>query len=197
MEFLPVNSLAHVHLMVDDIDAASEFYRNVMDFLEMQSHDIKGNPGLAAYYGLGESYQDFSVRMRFMAWPGVLTLKLIEVVSVNGARPEVFNPSEGEMYKGQMAGLGALSVETTDIDAAFKRMTRHARNYGEKYRIKILSEPVFLSPIKPHEIGATENSIFHGKSGILDELENAFPERAKFQVVDPFGVRWEFNNSTT
>lgn len=196
MEFLPVSSLAHVHVMVSDIDAASEFYRNVMDFLEMQSHDIKGNPGLAAYYGLGQDYQDFSVRLRFMSWPGVLTLKLIELVSVGGKRPEVFDPMDGEMYKGCIAGLGALSVETTDIDAAYKRMRRHARNYGQKYRIKILSEPVFVSPIKPHEIGATENSVLHGKTRILDELESAFSERAKFQVVDPFGLRWEFNNST-
>lgn len=186
--------LAHVHVIVDDIDEASAFYREVMDFLEMQSHHGLTNPGLARYYGIREGYKGFSVSLRFLAWPGVLTLKLVHVEQ-NGSTKRRSGRADLWDYGGP--GVGPLSIELEDIDATYEHLQSVARDYGSRWKIQLLSEPVFLSPLMPHEIGTTEHSVLHGNKDILDELERRFPERAKFQMIDPFGVRWEFNNATT
>lgn len=188
-ESLGVSALGQLHIIVDDIDAASEFYRNVMGFLEMQSHHISGNAGLSAYYGIsGSEYDGFEVSLRFLTWPGVLTLKLVKI------HDATVKSREGKIYQ-YLAGLGPVSIETEDLDRTFNILQKKARDYSGQWSIKLLSEPVYLSPLKPHEIGATKNSILHGNSEVLDEIERAFPERAKFQMIDPFGVSWEFNNS--
>src|SRR5262249_43200636 len=90
--------------------------------------------------------------------------------------------------------LGPISIVVDDLDKAYKHFIDYARDYDARFRISILSEPVFLSPLLPHQTGATRHSALFGNTAELTELARKFPQRAKFQMIDPFGVRWEFNN---
>jgi catechol 2,3-dioxygenase-like lactoylglutathione lyase family enzyme len=190
--------LAHLHVIVDDLDYASEFYRTVMDFLEFQSHENLSNPGLARYYGWSGNPDDFRVSLRFLAWPGILTLKLVRVRIKNDYKSPTLPPVSidplppRDVYAGN--GLGPVSVRAKDLDATFNFLASYAQDFSAKYRITIVSEPTFLSPLRPGEIGATKDSVLYQQTAILNTLAKTFPQRAKFQMIDPFGVRWEFNN---
>jgi len=186
-------SLAHIHVMVDDLDHASTFYREVLDFVEMQSHHDLVNRGLAAYYGVSDP-ESFVVSLRFMTWPGSLTIKLIQVKTGHYAAKPGYTPSGyGQLQSGNNA---TLSVQVKDLDATYLHLSRYARDYSAAYKVQLLSPPVALSPLLPHQVGATRNSALYGHHEILDELARSFPERRKFQLVDPYGLRWEFNNAT-
>lgn len=189
--------LAQVHVVVDDIDAASSFYREVLGMIEMQSHRDLSNAGLAAYYGYRGDPEGFKVSLRFMFIPEVVTIKLVQV-NVSDYRGPI-DPKYGDgISKDQMIygrrGVGPLSIVVKDLDAAYETLTEKARDYSSRHRIELLSPPVFLAPLRPHEIGATEHSALHGQGEILEEFAKTWPFRAKFQMIDPFGVQWEFNN---
>lgn len=192
----------HTHIIVDDIDNASEFYRDVMGMFEMQSHNNMTNKGLAAYYGI-EDYENFIVSLRFMVIPGVITVKLLQIENKNGYGSREYNKynkygKDSSRYDSNSLyaqGIGPVSLNVEDLDAAYKHFLDYSRGYSNKFKVKLLSPPVFLSPLLPHEIGATKHSLLANQKEILDELFTVFPLRAKFQLIDPFNVRWEFNNN--
>ena len=190
--------LAHIHIVVDDLNYASEFYRTVMDFLEFQSHENLSNVGFARYYGWAGDPDDLRVSLRFMAWPDILTLKLVRIRVKNDYKTPTAPPALTEQFPPRAVyaggGVGPISVRTKDLDATFEHLSKYAQDYGSRYRITILSEPTFLSPLRRGEIGATNHSVLYKKSAVLNDLAKTFPQRAKFQMIDPFGVRWEFNN---
>jgi catechol 2,3-dioxygenase-like lactoylglutathione lyase family enzyme len=187
--------LAHVHVMVEDLDHASTFYREVLDFVEMHSHHDLINRGLAAYYGV-EDAESFVVSLRFMTWPGALTLKLIQVKQGRYATAaKAGYGADGHRHL-QSGNNATLSIEVADLDTTYLHLSRYARDYSAAYKVQLLSPPVALSPLLPHQIGTTRTSALYGHHEILDELARTFPERRKFQMVDPFGLRWEFNNAT-
>lgn len=189
-------SLAHLHVIVNDLDEASSFYREVMGCIEMQSHLNLINRGLGTYYGFEEIWDRLEVSLRFMVLPGVVTLKLIKwsvkgYGGTSGTLPP--NVSVPDLYAS--GGLGPISLFVDDLDAAYTHFLTRASDYGSKHRISLLSPPVFMSPLLPHQTGASPASALAGQEEILRSLADRFPERAKFQLVDPFGVRWEFNNA--
>jgi catechol 2,3-dioxygenase-like lactoylglutathione lyase family enzyme len=190
--------LAHLHVVVDDLDYAAEFYRTVLDFLEFQSHENLSNAGLARYYGWMGNPDDFRVSLRFLAWPDLLTLKLVRVRIKNDYKSPEFMQPEAAIFAPRNVygsnGIGPISVRVKDLDATFKFLSSYAQDYSAKYRVTILSEPTYLSPLRPGEIGATKDSVLYQQKDILEKIGKAFPQRAKFQLIDPFGVRWEFNN---
>ncbi len=183
----------HTHIIVNDIDFAAEFYNTVMGLLEMQSHDSIVNKGMAAYYGI-EDYENFKVSMRFMSLPGILTIKLLKVNYKYHGSDKVYSTEE-YTSNDYSTGIGPISVAVENLDESYDYFVNYARNYSNRFKIKLLSPPVFLSPILPHEIGATQNSILYGQKEILADIAETFPQRAKFQLIDPFNVRWEFNNN--
>lgn len=180
----------HLHIIVDDLEAASAFYRNVMDMVEMQTHERIVNQGLAAYYGVSNP-EDFVVSLRFMAIPGVLTLKLIKIESpfYGSVVPEKVSGTYNK------SGLSHISIAVEDLNSTYDHFLAYARNYNSKHKIKLVSHPVFLSPLSPHEISASENSVLRGQDEILQDILETFQDRAKFQMEDPYGVKWEFNNN--
>lgn len=188
--------LAQVHVIVDDIDEASSFYRDVLGMIEMQSHRDIANPGLAAYYGYQGDPEEFRVSLCFLFIPEVITLKLVEVHAsqYKGQIDSKYDSSKKDRLVYGRRGVGPLSVVVKDLDAAYEELVKKARDYSSIHRFELLSPPMFLSPLRPHEIGATKYSVLHGKDEILEEFSKAWPFRAKFQLIDPFGVQWEFNN---
>lgn len=197
MNGLGIIDLAHIHVIVDDLDAASRFYREVMGFVEMQSHHDLVNRGLATYYGFGDEPENFVVSMRFLTYPGIMTLKLVKV-NYRGYRGRPgYQPATAsvaaQLYT--TSGIGPISVRVDDLDATYARLLEYARDYSAPFKIQLLSPPVFLSPLAPHQIGTTQHSALRGHPEILDQLEKVWPTRAKVQMIDPFGVRWEFNNN--
>jgi catechol 2,3-dioxygenase-like lactoylglutathione lyase family enzyme len=190
MDPLECIAFSHLHILVRDLDEAAEFYREVMGFVEMQSHDNLANRGLAAYYGITENPENFRISLRFLALPGVFTIKLLKRETGSyGAVQQQQSASYEDI------GLGPVSLVLKDLEKSYQHFEKYARVYSSKYKIRLLSKPVFLSPILPHQIGATRHSAFFEQREILADLERKFAQRAKFQMVDPFGVRWEFNNN--
>jgi len=187
--------LAHLHVIVNDLDEASEFYRDVLGFIEMQSHHNLVNRGLGTYYGFEEIWDRLEVSLRFMFLPEVVSMKLVKM-SVNGygGRSNSLPPDISIPNLYSAGGLGPVSIVVDDLDAAYKHLSGYAMDYNSRFRISLLSEPVFLSPLLPHQTGATSSSALSGQREVLDDIAQKFPERAKFQMIDPFGVRWEFNN---
>ena len=184
--------LAQLHILVDDIDEASEFYRNVFGMIEMQSHRNIVNAGLAEYYGHSGDPEDFRLSLRFMFIPDVVTLKLIKLE--NSDYSSSASLSSNKSYSKMSNGLAAISVVVDDLEAAYEDLVAKARDYSEDSQIKLLSPPTFMSPLQPHEIATTPSSVLHGRDDILEEYLKTWPFRAKFQLIDPFGVRWEINN---
>lgn len=188
-------NLGHIHVVVPDLDEASDFYRTVMGFVEMQSHHNLVNRGLGTYYGFEEIWDRLEVSLRFLFLPSVMTIKLVKVnIKGYGGRAGSLPPniSIPDLYAN--GGLGPVSIVVDDLDKAYKYFSAYASNYSSRHRISLLSEPVFLSPLLPHQTGATQHSALFGNKPVLDDLARKFPQRAKFQVIDPFGVRWELNN---
>lgn len=186
---------AHQHIIVSDLDVASDFYRSVMGFIEMQSHHNLINKGLATYYGYEEIWERLEVSLRFMVLPDVMTIKLVKTTvkgygGRSGALPQ--NLSSAELYSS--AGIGPISLVVDNLDVAYKYFSTYASDYSSRHKISILSDPVFLSPLLPHQIGATPQSALFDKKEVLSELRRKWTLRAKFQIIDPFGVRWELNN---
>ncbi|MGO8071078.1 VOC family protein [Rhizobium leguminosarum] len=187
--------LAHIHIIVDDLDYAAEFYRDVMGFIEMQSHNNLINRGLSTYYGFEEIWDRLEVSLRFLAFPNVLTIKLVKIsVKGYGGRSGSLPSDQGMARIYSSGGAGPVSVVVDDLDAAYEYYSAYASDYSARFRISLLSPPVFLSPLLPHQTGATQHSALYGNKVVLDDLAKRFPERAKFQMIDPFGMRWEFNN---
>ncbi|HYW19095.1 MAG TPA: VOC family protein [Nodularia sp. (in: cyanobacteria)] len=195
MPDLGLKNLAHIHIIVPDLDEAAEFYREVMGFLEMQSHHGLVNRGLATYYGFEEIWDRLNVSLRFLIFPDVLTIKLVQIKMTGyGGRASLPTLSSDIPYLYGSVGTGPISVVAKDLDATYRILNDYASNYSSKFKITLLSEPVFMSPILPSQTGATEYSQLRGQARILRDLADKFPQRAKFQLIDPFGIRWEFNN---
>lgn len=195
MHAIGYKNLAHLHVIVPDIDDAADFYRNVMGFIEMQSHMNLINRGLGTYYGFEEIWDRLEISLRFLTLPEILTIKLVKIVvkGYGGASGNLLPvPDLARAYHN--TGPGPVSIVVDDLDAAYAYFTQYAQDYSARHRISILSPPSFLSPLLPHQIGATKHSALYGNQQVLDDLARVFPQRAKFQVIDPFGVRWEFNN---
>lgn len=195
MPHLGLKNLAHVHIIVPDLDEAAEFYREVMGFLEMQSHHGLVNRGLATYYGFQEIWDRLNISLRFLVFPEVLTIKLVQIKTIGyGGSASLPTLSSQVPYLYGNVGPGPISVVAKDIDATYRILSNYASDYSAKFKLTLLSEPVFLSPLLPSQTGATEHSQLRGQDRILSDLAEKFPQRAKFQLIDPFGVRWEFNN---
>ena len=198
---MKITQLAQIHVIVNDLDVAADFYRTVFGMIEMQSHNNLTNAGLAAYYGYTGNPEDFSVSLRFLFIPDVLTIKLVKLSvasyapggggGVKDSRAEAYRCNKGSGYMGR----GPISVVVADLDEAYQSLLAIAQDYSVKFDLLLVSPPAFLSPLQPHEIGATKHSVLHGRGDILDEYAKAWPFRAKFQMIDPFGVQWEFNNN--
>jgi hypothetical protein len=180
---------------VNDLDDASDFYREVMGCIEMQSHNNLINRGLATYYGFEEIWDRLEVSLRFLVIPDVVTIKLVKMdVKGYGGRSGMLPPKISPVELYSSAGAGPISLVVDDLDKAYAYFSAYASDYNSRHKISILSEPVFLSPLLPHQIGATTHSALFGNAQVLSDLKKKWPLRAKFQVVDPFGMRWEFNN---
>lgn len=192
---LKLKQLAHLHVIVPDLDDASGFYREVMGFFEMQSHLGLVNRGLGTYYGFEEIWDRLNISLRFMFLPEVVTIKLVQI-AVTGYGGRASLPSTSASIPGIYSniGPGPISLVCEDLDQTYATLKGYASDYSSRYRIMLLSEPVFLSPLLPHQIGATPDSLLYGQDDALDDLKERWPLRAKFQMIDPFGVRWEFNN---
>lgn len=195
MPELGIKELAHLHIIVPDLDDAADFYRNVMGFIEMQSHHSLVNRGLGTYYGFEEIWDRLNVSLRFLFLPDVVTIKLIKIrVSGYGGDASLPAATDSVNHMYGSIGSGPVSLVCSDLDATYEALSTYAADYSSRHKITLLSKPVFLSPLLPSQTGATEHSMLHGNQAALDALAELFPERAKFQMIDPFGVRWEFNN---
>lgn len=191
---LSLDRLNHLHVVVDDLDRASAFYRDVFGSIEMQSHHDLVNTGLATYYGRGDRPESLRVSLRFIALPDVITLKLVKIDDLDYHGSSYRGPSNAAAGYPADYGVGPISVVVSDLDAAYSELLAIARDYDAPYRIQLLSPPTFLSPLLPHQIGATEHSALKGEDAVLAAIAEKFAERAKFMMIDPFGVKWEFNN---
>lgn len=186
----------HLHVLVDDLDAASTFYREVMGFIEMQSHEGLVNRGLATYYGRGDRPESLEVSLRFLLLPEVTTLKLVKIKDMDYrgvSSPPGGYPSQFRGYQ-LGGGAGPVSIVVDDLDAAYVELLRAARDYSSRFRIQLLSPPTYLSPLLPHQTGTTKYSALRGEHEVIAQLADVFPSRAKFMMIDPFAVHWEFNN---
>lgn len=195
-------TFGHLHILVDDLDEAGDFYRDVLDFVEMQSHDRLVNKGAATYYGLGDEYENIELSLRFLFIPDVLTIKLVKMTRRDlptrsqavSAQASGF-PVQSRAPYYRTRGVGPVNLYVSDLDSTYEQLVRYARDYRSRFKFQLLSPPTFLSPILPHQIGARPGSALYEQHDILEDMARTFPKRAKFQLIDPFGVTWEFNNN--
>jgi catechol 2,3-dioxygenase-like lactoylglutathione lyase family enzyme len=188
--------LQHIKILVRDLDDASDFYREAFGFIEMHSHKDIRDPALSSWYGFGHD-SDFSLDIRFMMLPEVLTLALVRLHYPDG-RPHGPNPFDHTDRKSggfQGFGVGPLPMVVEDIDEAYAHFKQIAHDYGQKHQIRLSSPPQRLSPIQPHQIGAGRHSAVRGQDKLLDRLSEAWTRRVNFHMVDPFGVHWAFCNA--
>ncbi|MDD7887909.1 VOC family protein [Flavivirga sp. 57AJ16] len=183
--------LQNIRLVVSDLDAASEFYRDVFGFIEMQSHEKINDPVLTSWFGFGDRPKELDINIRFMFIPEVMTLALMKPEFKDG-RHKKWHPfgNTNEITGGfQGYGVAPISFLVEDLDAAYKHILSFAQDPSYD-NISISAPPQKLSPIKPHQVSASKNSIIHGNTALLERYRKVWETRENFHFRDPFGIHW-------
>ncbi|EEE46454.2 VOC family protein [Roseibium alexandrii] len=187
-DFVRFVELQHLQVFVYDLDYASDFYREVFGFIEMQTHRGLHDESFAAWFGMQGRAKEFGLDFRFMFYPDVLSLKLVSVADdETPKRHRAFRAEEYRLSR-RTEALGPVSMVVEDIDETFKLLKRVEEE--RKYPITLFGDPKSCDTIEDSQIEASANSALSGQDEILEDIRKAFPTRANFGMLDPFGVNW-------
>jgi catechol 2,3-dioxygenase-like lactoylglutathione lyase family enzyme len=187
-DFVKFVELQHLQILVYDLDYASEFYREVFGFIEMQTHRNLHDSSFASWFGMSGKADEFGLDFRFMFYPDVLSIKLVSVVDRDvETRRNQFEPASHRLSIRSEA-LGPVSMVVDDLDETYKLLKRVEEE--RKYPIKLFGAPQSCDPITETHIEASKNSALYGQTEILEDIRETFKTRANFGLLDPFGVNW-------
>ncbi len=187
-DFVKFVELQHLQIFVYDLDYASEFYREVFGFIEMQTHRNLHDSSFAAWFGMSDRANEFGLDFRFMFYPDVLSIKLVSVADKDAeTRRKQFEPASHRLTL-RAEALGPVSMVVEDLEDTYKLLKRVEEE--RKYPIKLFGGPQSCDPIDEANIEASKNSALYGQTEILEDIRETFKTRANFGLLDPFGVNW-------
>ena len=156
------DTLGHINIVVDDIEEATEFYRELFGAVPIQDFPHFRNNGFAKSAGFLSEPEQVDVTVRFLQLPtkeGVM-IELMQYFTPVGRVIEQYKKPN------DMNCLGHIAFRIKNIDAAFN----HVKNIKG---VRFISDSEQYKPDKIDNI-KTEEFIFFDK-----KLEEILPKRKK------------------
>ena len=184
------DTLGHINVVVNDIEEATEFYRDLFGAVPIQDFPHFKNNGFAKSAGFLSDPDHVDVTVRFLQLPtkeGVM-IELMQYFQPTGQVVEHYKKPN------DMNCLGHIAFRIKNIDEAFM----HVKNIKG---VRLISDSEQYKPYKIDNIKPQEFSFFDKK------LESDPVEKEKvcgiigkirfFYIVDKYGIQWEFEEGHT
>jgi methylmalonyl-CoA/ethylmalonyl-CoA epimerase len=178
------DTLGHINIVVDDIEEATEFYRELFGAVPIQDFPHFRNNGFAKSAGFLSEPEQVDVTVRFLQLPtkeGVMIELMQYFTPVGRVIVHYKKPND-------MNCLGHIAFRIKNIDAAFN----HVKNIKG---VRFISDSEQYKPYKIDNIKSDEFTFFDKK------LEEDPAEKKKvrdivgnirfFYIVDKYGIQWE------
>jgi catechol 2,3-dioxygenase-like lactoylglutathione lyase family enzyme len=189
MEKTPFRIIEHqnIRMLVENIDVASEFYRQAFGAVEMQRHVGTREPALVRWFG--ETPETLSIDIGISFVPDAFTLEFYKLDYVRGSHPGPgvdAHSTAGGRFQGY--GLGPQGIVVDDLDAAYRHLAYSGLN------IQLSGPPMKYSPLHPLQTGACPKSAAFGQDPFLKRVTTIWEDRANFHFRDPMGIHWTVSN---
>lgn len=175
--------LGHINVVVDDINAASQFYQTIFNAIPQQEFTRFKNIGFAKSAGFLENPDKVDVSIRFLEIPGAnLFLELMEYHSPRGN-----NPIKTKLTY-DLGGPRHICLKVSNIDEAFNYLKKQDGvtmiNTSNEYK------PYKIDPIKSSDF------IFFDSNKEKDEAAkqqvcDIVGQIRYFYFIDQYGIQWE------
>ena len=175
--------LGHINIVVDDIDAASDFYQRIFNAIPQQEFPHFKNIGFAKAAGFLEKPEKVDVTIRFLEIPGAnIFLELMEYHT-----PRELTPiQEKKTY--EFGGPRHICLKVSNIDKTFNFLKKQDGlkmiNISDEYK------PFQIDKIEPSEFrffNDEKESDHQTKKVVCDIIG-----RIKFfYFIDRYGIQWE------
>lgn len=178
------DTFGHISIVVDNIEEATEFYRELFGAVPIQDFPHFKNNGFAKSAGFMNDPEQIDVTVRFLQLPtkeGVI-IELMQYFNLLGRVIKHYKKTN------DMNCLGHIAFRIKNIDEAFN----HVKNIKG---IRFISDSEQYKPYKIDNIKPEEFIFFDKK------LEEDPAEKEKvceiigkirfFYIVDKYGIQWE------
>lgn len=173
----------HFSIVVDNIEKASLYYKNLLRAKPVLGHDHFKNEGFALSAGFIENPEKIEVSIRFLKISGVKAMiELIEFHNPKGKqRPDYYDAND-------VSGVRHIGIEVEDIEEAFSWVADHDE-------VRLISDFKDYRPHTMSELGSEDVRIFGEHAGNTEIKKAQAREISKiifFYFLDKYGVQWEF-----
>ena len=177
-------SLAHINIVVDNIQEASHYYEMLLGAIPQQEFPRFQNSGFSKSAGFMDNPDEVITTIRFLLIPG--TSVIIEMMQYHYPKPEWHSWTK---KTNQIGGVGHIALSVDDIDKAFTHIT----NMPET---KVINESERYGPYQISPISDTE-FYFFDKIKNADDCErkkviNSVQNIRYFYFIDKYNIQWEF-----
>lgn len=182
------DSLAHINIIVDDIEAATNFYVEVFNATPVQDFPNFKNVGFAKSAGFLENPNEVDVTIRIIKFPtnDNLLLELMEYHYPTG--PIVCSR---KVANGRGC-VGHVALGVSNIDEAFHFLKTidgvTMINQSPEYK------PFKLDPIQLSEFKFFDSEM-EADAKNKEDMCTAVGNISYFYFLDPYGVQWELVQS--
>lgn len=175
--------LGHINVIVDDIDAASEFYKKIFSAIPHQEFPKFKNVGFAKSAGFLDNPENVEVTIRFLEIPGAnVFLELMEYHA-----PQALTPIQIKKTH-ELGGPRHICLRVSNIDQAFQFLKTQDGvtmiNSSDQYK------PYKIDGITPSEFKFFDVE----KEADSDEKQKVCDivgEIRYFYFIDKYGIQWE------
>ena len=181
------DTLGHINIVVDDIEEATEFYKELFGAAPIQDFPHFKNIGFAKSAGFLTNPEEVEVTVRFLQLPtkeGVM-IELMQYHNPEGAYIEHYKRTNDRNC------LGHIAFRVKDIEGAFE----HVKNIDG---VRLISGSPDYKPFKIDKIQPEEFKFFdeklesntEEKNNVCNIVENIW----YFYIVDKYGIQWELES---
>ena len=184
------DTLGHINIVVDDIERATDFYRNALGAEPMQDFPHFKNVGFAKSAGFLDAPEAVDVSIRFLKLPtkeGVF----IELMEYHEPAGVACCECKATNDRGC---VGHIALRVTNIDEAFE----HLKSFDG---VRMINESPEYRPFRIDDITPDQFRFFDdelesnaaGKQGVCEIVGSI----RYFYFLDPYGVQWELEQGHT
>ncbi|NHB61369.1 bleomycin resistance protein [Photorhabdus sp. RW14-46] len=176
--------LGHINIVVDDMTAAIDFYKNLFGAIPRQFFPHFKNKGFAKSAGFIDNPEQVDVSMAFLEIPGArVFIELMEYHSPIGIkRVEIKEVND-------IGGIGHICLRVQNIDSVFE----HIKNSPD---VRLINSSPLYKPYKIDEITRDEFMFFNEedeKNSVLKQETCEIMGKIRyFYFIDKYNIQWEF-----
>ncbi|OWO78673.1 bleomycin resistance protein [Photorhabdus luminescens] len=176
--------LGHINIVVDDVMAAIDFYKNLFGAIPRQLFSHFKNKGFAKSAGFIDNPEQVDVSIAFLEIPGAkVFIELMEYHSPIGTkRIEIKEVND-------IGGIGHICLRVKNIDSVFE----HIKNSPD---VRLINSSPLYKPYKIDEITSDEFIFFNEedeKNSVLKQETGEIIGKIRyFYFIDKYNIQWEF-----